>query len=581
MIWKKSPAGQRDWLDGLWRRLVWHFPAPQVKDILADYREQFEAGHDHCRTEAEIIAGLGTPEEVLGQLLEEEPTAKTTRLRTSGMWGAALALCLAFLWVCFSPGAHLLLWVGSCTFLAAFGAVLFLLLRGPARVMLEREISPERTISPVPVYGIPFALVLLFEVAEQILFVLAQAGRLPDHIGGLLIGDLNTYYLLALEAVLALLAAWLIFRSVTVSVRYFPGIIHTIGAMGTLFFTYVYLHSTIVTGVLTPSIDLLLRLLPYFVGLAISRVFQKWVDGGKPLPFLLQAKDGNQQDWLHRLGVHLLSWYPAGQALEILEDYQEQFELGKERGKSEASLISNLGRPETVVRDLLAEDRKVRTRRRQRWPWVVMLAVAGYLLLGVLRAFEFGGIGLHIFYRSPVAVSNAALVLGTVSLFVLLHVRNRAAVEARFPARRIPTVWVFLVPLPAFALTIGYCLYLIQLSTHYWPVEVALWNKPISWYLIDIIEFSTLTLLFLLIWTLARCFSGSIRYLPAAICSGGSLTSILCAGIFISAMDIAYFSMEDTFRSFLPVLLPYLTGIVLALAIWLFIRAAGKPRKEG
>lgn len=583
MILKSEPAATRqDWLDRLGKRLVWYFPILQVREILSDYQEQFETGQDRGRTEAELIESMGTPEEVLNQLLEEEPTAKMNCLRTNGVWAAALALCLAFLWVCFHMYSIFFLWCGLCIFLAAFGAVLFQLLRGPARVRLEQDFPPEQTASPVPVYCLPFALTLVFEVVEQILAALSGAGRLPVYIGGVIIGVLNTWFILGIEAVLAVLAIWLLFRSITTSIRYFSGVIHTVGAGGTTFLTYVYFHILIVTGELSLSIELLLRLLPYFAGLAIARVFQKWADGRSPLPFLFQPKAVTRQDWLHRLGVHLLRWYPAGQAMEILEDYQEQFDLGQERGKSEEALILELGRPETVIRDLLAEDRKARNRRRRIWPWAAMLAFAGWLLLGVLRAYELGARG--VFYHSPVELSMIVLMLGTAALLVLLQVRSRAAVEARFPAQRKPALWAFFVPLLAFVLIMGSALYLIRLYSFYWPVEVTFGGKPAAWYLADVIDFSTLTLLFLLIWMLARCFSGSIRHLPAAIHIVGSLSSFLCAGIFFHGMDIWSILEEGLWKTvwfFSPVLLPYLFGTALALAVWLVIRFAGKPRKEG
>lgn len=45
-----------------------------------------------------------------------------------------------------------------------------------------------------------------------------------------------------------------------------------------------------------------------------------------------------------------------GQALEILEDYQEHFSMGRERGGSDESLIAALGAPETVAADILREN---------------------------------------------------------------------------------------------------------------------------------------------------------------------------------------------------------------------------------
>lgn len=94
---RKSPLTRQKWLEDLGRRLVWYFPAAQVKDILTDYQEQFDAGREHDKTDAEIIQALGTPEEAAALLLEEEPPAGWTasgRPYCGGRcWGCAAPFC--------------------------------------------------------------------------------------------------------------------------------------------------------------------------------------------------------------------------------------------------------------------------------------------------------------------------------------------------------------------------------------------------------------------------------------------------------------------------------------------------------
>lgn len=581
MIWRVKPALDRQtWLEELGRRLVWYFPAAQVKEILSDYEEQFDEGHDHCKTQAEIIQALGTPAEAAALLLEEEPSARMNGLRQTGLWAAALGLCCAFLWVCLMNSMSLgLLWTGVFLGLPLTASALFLLIRGPARVALED--SPQRHVSPAVVWVAPAVLTLAGAVEKVVLYI-ASVQVFPrlsetelDRIGRSLRYG-NGLFWLALMLVLALLALWLLVRSASVSIRYFPGVIHAFGAMESVLFQWTYFTSIYVEGEVHPMVDLLLRLLPYCTGLLTALVFQRWVDRSRPLPRCFQDGAVTWQDWRHRLGVCLLGWYDAAQAMEVLEDYQEQYDLGREQGKTEAAALSAMGRPEAVVRDLLKEDRKARLRRRKRWPWVVMCVLAGWLLLGLMRAFELGGWGLGWWYQqNSVRTGMTAVVLGAVSLFVLLHVRERAAVEKRFPASRRPTVWPYLLPFLATVLTTVFLVYLISTADVSPGTAV-----PDRMYMIYIIECSVLLLLPLLLWTLARCSSGSIRYFPAVPQIAGSFAQVLCAGIRLSAMDIEALSWNtsETLRAFFHCLLPYLAGLACSLAVWLILRAAGKKR---
>ena len=134
----KSPLTRQKWLEDLGRRLVWYFPAAQVKEILTDYQEQFDAGREHGKTDAEIIQALGTPEEAAALLLEEEPSARMDRLRQTVLWAAALGLCCAFLWVCVLDSTSLrLLWASVFLGLPLTATALFLLIRGPARTVVD------------------------------------------------------------------------------------------------------------------------------------------------------------------------------------------------------------------------------------------------------------------------------------------------------------------------------------------------------------------------------------------------------------------------------------------------------------
>ncbi|MDE7220772.1 MAG: DUF1700 domain-containing protein, partial [Oscillospiraceae bacterium] len=135
MKWSTKPALTRQvWLEKLGQRLVWTFPIAQVKDILSDYQEQFDAGCGHGRTEAEMIQALGTPAEAAALLLEEEPSARMGGLRQTVLWGTALVVCCGGLWLGLLRSIILEASFLFFLFLPLTVSALFLLLRGPARV---------------------------------------------------------------------------------------------------------------------------------------------------------------------------------------------------------------------------------------------------------------------------------------------------------------------------------------------------------------------------------------------------------------------------------------------------------------
>lgn len=574
MKWRTKPALTRQaWLKELGQRLVWYFPAAQVKEILSDYGEQFDEGHDRSKTEAEIIQALGTSAEAAALLLEEEPSAKMSGLRQTGLWAAALALCCAFLWVCLMDSTSLgLLW--TCVFLGLplTASALFLLIRGPARTAVD---GLHGGVSPASVWVVPAALTLALAAEKAVLYIVSiqvfskLSPEELDRIGRSLRYG-NGLFWAGIMLVLALLALWLLYRSASASIRYFPGVIHTFGAIGSAFSHWAYFTSIYIEGDIDPMVDTILRLLPYCAGLATALVFQRWTDGRKPLPRFFRDGEVIWEDWQHHLGVGLLGWYDAAQAIEVLEDYQEQYDLGREQGKNEEALLSEMGRPEAVVRDLLKEDRKARLRPRKTWLWAVLAGIAGWMLLGLLGTFEFGGM-FNWFMNYPVRAGVLAVVLGTASLYELLHVRSRVVLEGRFPADKQPTVWVYLLPLLLAAVTVWLVWYCTSRS----------WTslKPYV-YFVCWVEGAVLLLTALLIWTLARSSSASIRYFPAAIHAAGCAASLLCAGITLHSIDFSDASPDPARPLWcLPCLLPYGLGALLALATRLSFRFLGK--KEG
>ena len=576
MKWNMRPTATRQaWLEKLARRLAWTFPEVQARDILEDYQEQFEAGREHGKSDAEIMEAMGTPAEAVAQLLEEDPAARTEQLRYTLLWLAAAAVCWAFGWFCLYSYFNFFLMVGFCAFVPMTASTLFMLLRGPARIAMERLVPPEKTASRRVTFLLPAAAMLACTALQEIAMITVMRLHiiLIMNIGA----AITTFLLIFIIAMLGL-AAWFLLRSVTRSIRYFPGVVHALGgAAGSALFMTRYYTTVDVSLAVPLELSILIRLLPYFAGLFTALAFQRWVDGRKPLPLCFQAKAVTWTDWRHHLGVNLLGWYDPEQAGEIVADYQERFELGRERGRSEEDLLSEFGRPTAVTRALLREDRKARLRSRKNWLWAIPFLASLLLLYRMILSFNFGS----IFFDAALeqVVGCLFLPLGSVSLFMLLHGRGRAALEGRFPADKQPTVWVYLLPLLCMAAVMGWMAYSFR------HPELEIIGYAVPWTLLELIRFFILVMFLLQLWTLSRCVSGAIRYFPAAVHTAGSIAGMLAMGSILFRLDMEYLLSEwagasffaEVLRVLLP--LPYLLGVLLAAIFWLVLRATGK--KEG
>lgn len=563
----KPPASRQGWLEDLGRRLAWSFPEPQAKEILSDYLDQFGAGHDHGKSDTEIIDALGAPREAAAQLLEEDPAARMEQLRYTLLWIAAAVVCWAFGWLCLQGYSNFLRLAGFCSFIPLMASTLFMLLRGPVRIAMERLVPPEKTASRTVTFLLPAATMLACTAVQEIVIIAAMRLHITvtENIGyGIVL------FLMLFSIAMLLLAVWFLLLSVVRSIRYFPGVIHALGGAGgsALFMMGYYTSIDIDPFVIPPEAAILFRLLPYFTGLLSALAFQRWIDGRRPLPFCFQAKAVTWNDWRHHLAVSLLGWYDPEQAAEIIADYQEQYELGRERGRSEDDLLSEFGRPTAVTRALLQEDRKARLRSRKIWLWTVPLIVSVWFLLRLMLAYNYG---------SAFNLEGCLFVLlGPVSLFMLLHSRGRAFLEKKFPVDKKPTIWIFLLPLVCAAVVAGWTVYSV---TH---PDLEIIGHAVPWILAQILEFSMLAMFMLLLWSLARCTSGSIWYFPAAVHNAGYMAGMLTMRITLKCLDIESFLSffmehpfsQDSLQVFLPI--PYLLGILLAVIFWAVLRSAGK-----
>lgn len=565
---------EQAWLDQLSKQLVFRYSAPQVREILEDYREQFQAGLARGKSEEEVVRALGSPQEAAARLLEESPPHGG--LLHSLLWGALLVICLLFFhfFVLMGITRHMSYLCGIIG-IPAIAGVLFALLRGQDRADLERRFPPEGTASPAPLFGLPLALAALFELALQVL--VANAVWIADALNLPYTGLLLQLICFGMAGIGALLALWWLFRSVTRSIACFPGAVHAFGlAVASITSLLPFISMEAAAGSLALARELPLAMLPYLSGLVTALLFRRWIAAGFPDCF--RPRGCGRQAWLDGLGKSLLRWFPAAQVREILEDYREQFELGAERGKSEEAMVEELGRPETVARDLLAaESPLLRRAARQRTTlWLIPLVPAVYCLAGMLYCYEMGPRWAGIPNWEPVL-----LALGAFAMFALLHGRGRAELEALFPPERgKPPVLLFLLPLADAAVAaMGFCYILTQAPEGLPPALVFIdwsWGALIICYT----EPTTLIMGALLVWTLSLSAARSIRYFPAAVLSAGAMASVLnFAYFFRGYLNTGFFS--ELAETVLWGLAPGLTCLVLAVVFGAAIAVWGARAKEG
>ena len=574
---RPQPAVSRqDYLDKLGKLLLWRLPVLQVREILSDYRERFEAGRELGKTDAELIQALGSPQEAAAQILEETPASGLLRYYLPR--GALLALCLVFFWFfVFNPYPEAIALPSGCLFLPMIAGVLFSLLRGGARIELEKQFPPERTVSRKALFGVPLAIAVLFKAGHQLwISAILRDPAGMTYAAPMSLGVLNQLVCLGLAGIMALLALWWLVRCAARSVRYFPGVIHALGlSVAALTTLLPFLsRSVFIPTLRSLSLTLLLFFLPYLAGLGTAMVFQRWLDAG--LPAWSREPLNVRQDYLDKLGKHLVRWFPVGQVREILADYQEQFELALERGKSEAALAGELGRPEEAARDLLATESPLLRRRVRRRDilWGIVLAPSVWVLAGMFLQFEYG----HQWLYGP-DLAPLFLVTGSAALFALLRGMGRAEVEGQFPPERGgPPVWAYLLPLADMVLTAAGFWYILKYGP--WSADGHMTvTAAVS---ICFIELSVLLLDVLLVWTLSGSAARSIWYFPAAVLAVGAAMSCLKAGQTLQSFNPEWsFSGREFTGYLLEVLFPYLTAVVTAAGFAVVMRICARRGKAG
>lgn len=265
--------------------------------------------------------------------------------------------------------------------------------------------------------------------------------------------------------------------------------------------------------------------------------------------------------YLNRLGRKLLRYFPLKQVDEMLEDYQEHFSLGRERGSADVDMIAALGTPEAVTAATLKEMPEGRSYcLRHAAGWGAVLLFVCYI----------GRVLSYSFYEKLGICFLMAL--GTAAAFLLLRGREQAAVEGRFwEASLRPGVVAYILPVAVAAVMEALMQYLLFAAAHGWLADIAAEVGPICNAVINI---GSLITILLVIWGLWRSYGTSIRYFPTAVHAVGALLFIRQIERFLHSMDISADTSIETYSQMLikQPLLYYCFGIFLTLLFWYGIR---------
>lgn len=267
---------EESYLNHLGKALLCYFPLAQVREILGDYQEHFSLGRERHGTDEAMIAALGSPETVASDLLREMPEGRSYLCRHTVRWGVLFLLACASLILRYSTidalqqfAAYFFLLLGS------FSA--FELLHGPGRAEVEGSFLHPAPRFNICLYLVPVLVVLGLEAVVQWLFQ-GMLGNVPY----LSFGDqLARQTGLAIEVsqlCLTVLLFWSLWRVCTMSVRYFPAVIHTVGALLALREILGLLHSMDISYGLEECPRLFaLCLLPYAAGILLAVLFRLYI----------------------------------------------------------------------------------------------------------------------------------------------------------------------------------------------------------------------------------------------------------------------------------------------------------------
>lgn len=224
---QKGQQSKQNYLKNLGKRLIWFFPFGQVLEILTDYEGFFHTEKNENTSIESVIKSLGSPKEVLREILAESPGAKFYFFKWIGFWGILMLV-----------SAYLLFYMedGFWMFLFLFPLSLFGLMHGWEIWGLERQFPAEKTNKKHIFFAhcLIFVLTLLTEAAVQ--FLRAELNELPYETSVSIARNIDWLYI-CFQLVSLLLLLWMLAKTLFFSVSYYLGVLHASG--GLCFFTEI------------------------------------------------------------------------------------------------------------------------------------------------------------------------------------------------------------------------------------------------------------------------------------------------------------------------------------------------------
>jgi len=276
-----------------------------------------------------------------------------------------------------------------------------------------------------------------------------------------------------------------------------------------------------------------------------------------------------EEAYLNCLGRKLLRYFPIRQVEEMLEDYQEHFSLGRERGSADVDMIAALGTPEAVTAAILKEMPEGRAYYLHRiigWGAVLLFVCCCFLL-------RYTYIGQILAYSAYEELGTCFLMaLGTAASFMLLRGKEQTAVEGRLlQTSPRPRIVAYILPVAVAVGIEALMQYLLFAAAHGWLADIA---AEVGSICNTVINIGSLVTILTAIWSLRRSYSTSIRCFPAAVHAVGALLFVRHIERFLHSMDVAAAtSIETTSRMLIwQPLRYYCFGVFLTLLFWYGIR---------
>lgn len=222
----------------------------------------------------------------------------------------------------------------------------------------------------------------------------------------------------------------------------------------------------------------------------------------------MQKRRQSKQNYLNNLGKRLLWFFPFGQVLEILTDYESFFHSEKDESASIGSVIKSFGSPKEVFREILSESPQAKIyffKWIALWGFLILTSV--YLLFHMENGFwEF-------------------LFLFPLSLFGLVHGWEIWGLERRFPIEKSGTKFIVFAHclLPVLILLTELFIQSIFDKLNAMPYEAAL---SVGRGMGNVYSIFQVIVVLLLLWMLVKTICSSVWYYLGVLHALGAFLSI-------------------------------------------------------